>query len=239
MKHIGIAAITAVGAALVYKQICLRAMQRTGSYRHPEISLHSFSFSEHLQPDEAHRREQWAELMTQSALKLHGAGADFMICPSNSPHDVYDAVAPSLPLPWLHIVSAACGQARSMRVTRALLLGTHFTLESRMYDEPFSRDGIEIVRPSGQETAQVHQCITRELIHDRASHTAKAFFAELIEKYARRDVDAVILGCTELPLVIDTQRCRLPVIDTTAALADAAVAHALDAGAPDDTAHTP
>lgn len=226
MKHIGIAAVTAVGAALVYKRICLSAMKRLGSYRHPEISLHSFSFSEHLQPA-MNRQEKWAELMTQSALKLHGAGADFMVCPSNSPHDVHDAVAPLLPLPWIHIASAVCGQAESRRVKRALLLGTSFTIASRMYDEQFLHSGIEIVRPTSQETAQIHQYITQELVHDHASDGSQRFFADLVKRYSHNRIDGVILGCTELPLVIDANHFDLPIIDSTTALADAAVEYAL------------
>ena len=133
MKHIGIAALTAEGAAIVYRHICEASMRRFGEHRHPEISLHSFSLSEHLNVG-SDRREKWGMLIKASASKLRASGADFMICPSNTPHDVYDDVASSLPIPWLHIVQPIRRKAEAAKAKQLLLLGTRFTLESDFYD---------------------------------------------------------------------------------------------------------
>jgi len=227
MKHIGIAAVTAEGAALVYKRICSFSATRLGDHRHPEISLHSFSFSEHLNAG-PNRNEKWVELITQSAIKLHSSGAEFMICPSNTPHDVYSLVTPRLPIPWLHIASSVRSMAESKDINKALLLGTKFTVESDMYDNEFSGSGIELIRPDSAEVTQTHQHITSELVSGYISTQSKGFFSQLLKKYARKGADGVILGCTELPLVVTKENSCLPILDSTIALADAAVEYAIN-----------
>src|SRR5690606_37034243 len=144
MKHIGIAAVTAEGAALAYRRICAQAAQRLGDYQHPEITLHTFSLAEHVNVGEG-RRQKWAELMRRSIDKLYAAGADFVSCPSNTPHDAYALVAPGLPVPWLHIADAVRREAVRRGVCRPLLLGTRFTLQSRVYDDVFDGSGIALL----------------------------------------------------------------------------------------------
>lgn len=227
MKHIGIAAVTAEGAALVYRRICSFAAERLGEHCHPEISLHSFSFSEHINVG-PNRREKWATLITQSALKLHSSGADFMICPSNTPHDVYHLVEPQLPFPWLHIVSSVRARAESYGLKRVLLLGTKFTIESEMYDEQFSRSGIELIKPDHAEAIQMHQYINVELVNGQVGGSSKEFFSQLIKKYSGEGAEGLILGCTELPLVVTEALSCLRIIDSTITLAEAAVSFAIE-----------
>ena len=151
MKHIGIAAVTAEGAALVYRRICSTAGERLGRYRHPEISMHSFPFSEHIEAG-PRPHEKWADLLLASAKKLQASGADFMICPSNTPHEVYDQVSSKLNFPWLHIAEATGESAARKSMRRLLLLGTRFTLEGSVYDHRvFSENGIELVLPEEAE----------------------------------------------------------------------------------------
>jgi len=227
MKHIGIAAVTAEGAALVYKRICSFSEMCLGEHCHPEISLHSFSFSEHVSAG-PNGRIKWAQLITQSAIKLHASGADFMICPSNTPHDVYSLVTPHIPIPWLHITSSVRSIAESKDIKRALLLGTKFTVESDMYDNEFSGSGIELIKPDNAEATQTHQHITSELVSGYISTESKGFFSKLLKKYARAGADGVILGCTELPLVVTKVNSCLPILDSTIALSDAAVEYAIN-----------
>ena len=227
MKHIGIAAVTAEGAALVYRRICSFSTTRLGKHCHPEISLHSFSFSEHVNAG-PNRQEKWAELIAQSAMKLHRSGADFMICPSNTPHDVYSIVEPLLPFPWLHIASSVRRMAESKNINRVLLLGTRFTIEGDVYDKEFSGSGIELMRPDNDEAIQIHQYITAELVSGYVSNQSKQFFLQLLKKYALEGAGGVILGCTELPLVVTKENSYLPVLDSTIALADAAVEYAIE-----------
>lgn len=116
-QHIGIVACSAEGAALCYRTICVEAAQFLGPYAHPEVSLHSHSFAEYMRRIE---RGDWpgvADLMLDSARKLAGAGADFLICPDNTIHQAMPHVAPQSPLPWLHIAEAvaAVATARGFR----------------------------------------------------------------------------------------------------------------------------
>ena len=226
MKHIGIAAATAEGAALVYKRIFSFSELHLGEHCHPEIFLHSFSFSKHINagPD---RRIKWAQLISQSAIKLHADGADFMIYPSNTPHDVYSLVTPHLPIPWLHIASSVRSIAESKGIKRALLLGTKFTVESDVYDNEFSGSGIELIKPDNAEAIKTHQHITSELVSGYISTKSKRFFSQLLKKYASQGADGVILGCTELPLVVTKENSCLPILDSTIALADAAFEYAI------------
>lgn len=227
MKHIGIAGVTAEGAALAYRRICVTAGERLGRYRHPEISLHSFSFSEHIEAG-PRPHEQWASLLLASAEKLQASGADFMICPSNTPHEVYERVAPALPSPWLHIAEATGTLAVRNGLPRLLLLGTRFTLEGSVYEPAyFSAKGIELVLPDEREVGRMHAIITDELIPGLVSDRSRDYFAALIARYADRQVDGVILGCTELPLAIDERNSCLPLVDSVVALADTAVDFAL------------
>jgi aspartate racemase len=219
MRHIGIAAVTAEGAALVYKEICRRAAIRLGEYQHPEISLHSFSFSEHMNGG----AREWARLLSLSASKLHAAGAEFMICPSNTPHEVYEELAPQLPFPWLHIASGVRAMAESKRLKNILILGTEFTMKSRIYDDQFMESGISLTRPDELEVASVHEIITKELINGRVNESSRSAVSDIVRKYVRAGVDGVILGCTELPMIVDISESEVPLLDSTIALADAAI----------------
>ena len=227
MKHIGIAAITAEGAALVYRRICAQAARRLGDHQHPEITLHAFSLAEHVNVGDE-RREKWADLMRRSIDKLCATGADFVICPSNTPHDAYALVAPGLPVPWLHIAEAVRREAVRRGVRRPLLLGTRFTLQGRIYDDVFDGSGIALLRTDAEETERVHRIILDELVPGQPGAGTRAYFSRLVEQYAARGADGVILGCTELPLAIDETSACVAVLDSTALLADWALDHALE-----------
>ena len=226
MKHIGIAAITAEGASIVYRHICKVSAARLGSYRHPEISLHTFSLAEHVIVG-ADRREKWGALITSSADKLRVSGADFMICPSNSPHDVYDAVASALPIPWLHIVPPVRRMAESVDAKNVLLLGTRFTIESDFYDREFRGSGITLVRPTTEQTTRIHDIIHSELIWGVVTAVSQQYFAHVLQEHATAGVDGAILGCTELPLIVDERLTNLTLFDSATLLAEAAIEHAI------------
>lgn len=225
MKHIGIAAITAEGAAIVYRRICKSAAQRSGEYRHPEISLHTFSLSEHVSVG-ADRREKWGALILSSADKLRATGAEFMICPSNTPHAIYDDIAGSLPMPWLHIARPVRRMAQAIRAKRLLLLGTRFTVESDFYDREFRGSDIALIRPRPEQTARIHDIIHGELIWGVVTAQSREYFAHVLQQHAAAGIDGAILGCTELPLIIDESMTSLTLFDSAALLAEAAIEQA-------------
>ncbi|MDN5938151.1 MAG: amino acid racemase [Salinisphaera sp.] len=226
MKHVGIAAITAEGAALVYRQICHLSEQIIGEFQHPEITLHSFSFSAH-RVAAAQRREKWGELLKASAAKLRASGADFMICPSNTPHAVYDDIQDDLPLPWLHIVDPVRDQARAAGAKNLLLLGTRVTLEGDFYDRRFQGSGVALLRPQDADIQRVNDIIEQELIKGLVTDTSRRYMAPLLAGHAAAGADGVILGCTELPMIITDAITDLALLDTTTLLAEAAVRQAM------------
>ena len=166
-----------------------------------------------------------------SAQKLQASGADFMICPSNTPHDIYDDVVNRLPIPWLHIVPPVRRAAHISKARRVLLLGTRFTLEGDFYDKRFRGSDLEIVRTDAQETANIHEIINRELIKGIVTPSSQQYLSLVMSKYASMGVDGVILGCTELPLIISSSMTKLALFDSATLLADAALDRAIDAKA--------
>lgn len=229
MKHIGILATTAEGAALTYRQICALSMARLGGHRHPEVSLHAFSFSEYASSWEQ-RKQRWPQLVLRSAAKLQGCGADFLICPANTTHEVYAEVAPQLPIPWLHIAEPVKRAAQRQGLQRLLLLGTQATMQGRVYEPRLAGSGIELLKPDAQEIDQVHRFIMEELVAGVVTQAARSYFRALADKYHREQgAQAVVLGCTELPLVLDAE-AGVPLLDSTALLAQAAVEYALGEG---------
>ncbi|MDO4725531.1 MAG: amino acid racemase [Comamonadaceae bacterium] len=228
MKHIGILATTAEGAALTYRQICALSMARLGGHRHPEISLHAFSFSEYA-GSWAQREQHWPQLVLRSAAKLRACGADFLICPANTTHEVHAQVAPQLPIPWLHIADPVRRAAQRQGLQRLLLLGTQATMQGRVYEPRLAGSDIELLKPDAQEIEQVHRFIMEELVAGVVTQAARSYFRALAAKYRQQGAQAVVLGCTELPLVLDAE-AGVPLLDSTALLAHAAVEYALGEG---------
>ncbi|AJD46664.1 aspartate racemase [Isoalcanivorax pacificus W11-5] len=117
--------------------------------------------------------------------------------------------------------------AESKRLKNILLLGTEFTMKSRIYDDQFMESGISLTRPDELEVASVHEIITKELINGRLNESSRSAVSDIVRKYVRAGVDGVILGCTELPMIVDISESEVPLLDSTIALADAAIDYAI------------
>lgn len=226
--HIGIAACSAPGAALCYETICAEGPALLGAYEHPEISLHAVSFAEHVR---LLRLNDWAgvgEILLQSAEKLAKIGADFVICPDNTAHLGLDFVLARSPIPWLHIADAVAQAAGKAGYRRVGLLGTRALVESSLYPEKLLREGIDCCRPSAADRDTVDRIIFEELVHGRVTSQARAELAAIITRLKENDsCDAVILGCTELPLAITSDVAVLPTLDSTRLLARMALERAV------------
>ena len=170
--------------------------------------------------------------MLASATKLHSAGADFMICPSNTAHEVYDRVSDQLPLPWLHIAAVVRDRAQALALRRLLLLGTRHTIESTFYDAQFRGSAIALRRPDTAESVKIHDIIHDELVHGVVTLDSRDYIRSVIQRHLADGVDGVVLGCTELPLLVSDPPdfpCP-PILDSATLLADAAVDRALQPG---------
>jgi aspartate racemase len=227
-QHIGIVACSAEGAALCYRTICIEGAQFLGPHAHPEVSMHTPSLADYLA---CFDRDDWqgvGELMLASARKLAKIGADFLICPDNTIHQALGFVEPRSPLPWLHIAEIVAEEAVARGFQRLGLTGTRWLVESDVYPEKFATRGLALVRPSEAEREETNRVIMDELCNGVFTPAAIACFQRVIGRMKDEGCEAVVLGCTEIPLIIDDSNSPLPTLDSTRLLARAALRRAIE-----------
>jgi aspartate racemase len=225
--HIGIVACSAEGAALCYRTICLEGPKFLGAHAHPQVSLHTHSLGEYMQRI---YRGDWpgvAELMLSSANKLAHGGAQFLICPDNTIHQALPHIAARSPLPWLHIAEVVAAEASARAFRRVGLTGTRYLIESEVYPEKLSARALEFVRPDCAEREEINRIIMDELVCGIFKPAAVAYFQQVIGRLQAAGCDAVVLGCTEIPLIMNDSNSALPTLDSTRLLARAALRRAL------------
>lgn len=225
-QHIGIVACSAEGASLCYRTVCSEAAAVLGAHAHPEITLHARSLSTYVAAIDRGDWHSVAELMLHSAEKLERAGADFLICPDNTLHRAMPHVLPRSPLPWLHIAEVVVADAVERGFERLGLTGTHWLVESEVYPEKIAARGLRYVRPNEAQRAELGRLIMNELVPGIFKPETTAYFQAVIEDLKREGCDAVVLGCTEIPLIIDDENSALPTLDSTRLLARAALMRA-------------
>lgn len=227
-QHIGIVACSAPGAALCYSFICTEASQRLGPHAHPEISLHAFSFAEHVRCLEDGDWPGVGELLLRSAEKLSSVGADFVICPDNTAHQALDLILDQSPIPWLHIATVVADEAKRLGYARLGVLGTRFLIEGPVYTERLDAAGIDWRLPKPMARERLNEIIFRDLAYGRTPAEARREVTDMIEGLrVDESCDAVILGCTELPLLVTPEVSPLPTLDSTRLLALAAIERAV------------
>jgi aspartate racemase len=227
VKHIGIVGCSAEGAALCYRTICLEAEALLGKHAHPEISLHTIALAEYMGPICSGHWQGVADLMLQSARKLHRAGADFLICPDNTIHQALPCVLPNSPLPWLHIAEEVGKEAQRRGFRKLGLTGTKFLVRGPVYPEKLDSMGIGYLKPTEEQQERINQIIFDELVRAKLKPESEAFFRQVIQEFKKHGCDAVVLGCTEIPLLINDANSPLPTLDSTRLLARAALGHAI------------
>ena len=226
-KHIGIVACSAEGAALCYRTICIEGEQLLGKHKHPEVSMHTFSLDAYMQ---AIYRDDWpavGELMLASAHKLAKSGADFLICPDNTIHQALRYVIPRSPLPWLHIAEVVAAEAAERGCRRLALTGTRWLVDSTVYPEKLEARGLSYLRPTSAERDEINRIIMDELVYGVFKPESVAHFQRVIARLKDEGCDAVVLGCTEIPLIINDGNSALPTLDSTRLLARAALRRAV------------
>ena len=226
-KHIGIVACSAEGAALCYRTICDEAPALMGRHMHPEISLHTHCLGEYM---EFVYRGDWqgvADLMLSSAHKLAKSGADFLICPDNTIHHAFALMAPRSPLPWLHLVDEVAAEAKARGFRKLAITGTKYTMEGTVYQSKLPAAGIAYLVPNAEESARIDHIIFDELVNGIFTPESRTYFQQVIGRMSHEGCDAVVLGCTEIPLIVDDVTSPLPTLDSTRILARAALRYAL------------
>lgn len=227
-QHIGIVACSAEGAALCYRTICVEGAALLGQpHAHPEVTMHTPSLADTM----AHiYRDDWprvGEVMLASADKLKKIGADFLICPDNTIHQALPYVLPRSPLPWLHIAEVVAAEAVARGFRRIGVTGTRWLVDSEVYPDKLLARGLEYLRPSATERDECNRIIMDELVCSTFRPESVTYFQQVIRHMKDQGCDAVVLGCTEIPLIINDENSPLPTLDSTRLLARAALRRAV------------
>jgi aspartate racemase len=226
-KHIGIVAGSAEGAALCYRTICLEAQEFLGEHNHPEVTMNSIPMARHMPPIIADDWKAVADLMLESAEKVARAGADFAICPDNTYHQAFEFLLPRSPIPWLHIASVVGEEAQKNGYRKLGILGTKYLTEGPVYPSRLNELDIEREIPDEEDRNKINDIIFKELVNGIFQESSRLYFNELTEKLKSHGCDAVVLGCTEIPLIVRPDDCPLPTLDSTRLLARAAIKEAI------------
>jgi aspartate racemase len=230
-QHIGIVACSAEGAALCYRTICLEGPRFLGAHAHPEVSIHTHSLGEYMQRIYRGDWQGVAELMLSSANKLLGSGADFLICPDNTIHQALPYITVRS-LPWLHIAEVVADEAAARGFRCVGLTGTRYLIQSEVYPQKLTARGLEFVRPNVAEREEINRIIMDELVCGSFTPAAVSYFQQVIGRMKDAGCDAVVLGCTEIPLLMNDTNSPLPTLDSTRLLARAALRRALQPAQP-------
>jgi aspartate racemase len=228
-QHIGIVGCSAEGAALCYKTICAEGAQFLGPHAHPEVSMHTPSLAEYVECLDRGDLQGVGELMLASAHKLAKTGADFLVCPDNTIHQALPLIEARSPLPWLHIAEVVAAEAVERGFRRLGLTGTRWLVDSEVYPEKLAARGLVCMRPNDAERDDIQRIIMDELVYGVFKPEAVSRFQQVIGRMKDEGCDAVILGCTEIPLIIDDTNSPLPLLDSTRLLARAALRRAVQA----------
>lgn len=224
-KHIGIVAVTSEGAALCYRTICQEGEAQTG-FAHPEVTLHTFPLSDYMRAIEAEDWRAVGHLMLESAAKLARVGAAFAVCPDNTAHQGLDLVRAQSPIPWLHIAEEIAALAAERGYRKVGLLGTRWLMEGPVYPTALTSKGIVCEIPESDVRRRISELIMGELVYGRFAESTREYFQQAIRVFANNGCEAVILGCTEIPLLIRPADSALPTLDSTRTLARAALREA-------------
>ncbi len=226
-KHIGIVACSAEGAALCYRTVCTEAPAIMGTHMHPEVSMHTHPLGDYMQYIYKNDWEGVGRLMAASAHKLAQIGADFAICPDNTLHQAFATAQRESPIPWLHIAEVVADEAAGHGFRHLGITGTKYLMEGPVYPEKLAPRQIAHTIPEEGQRVRMNQIIFDELVNGRFTAESRAYFSEVIEDLRAKGCDAVVLGCTEIPLLVSDADSSLPRLDSTRLLARAALRRAV------------
>ena len=225
-RHIGIVAVSAEGAALCYRTICTGGAAVLGPHDHPQVTLHTFPLADYMRLADADRWDEVGRLMLESARILVRAGAELLVCPDNTVHQALDLVKAESPAPWLHIAEEVATVAASRGFRKVGVLGTRYLMEGPVYPAKLAVRDIACEIPAGRDRERINAVIFDELVAGRLEAGSRAYVQGVIAGLGARGCDAVVLGCTEIPLLISESDSPLPALDSTRILARAALREA-------------
>ena len=238
-KKIGIlGGLSPESTAAYYEHITHSYVARYGDCSYPEILIYSVNFQQYM---DWQRQGRWAEAtqaMADSLNALHRAGADFGLISTNTMHMVFDEVQAKVDMPLLSIVETTAQAIRAANIRTVGLLGSVFTMRERFFRDGLKRAGIEMLVPEPEAHDRINEIIFGELCRGMIRQESRRVLEDIIEELSRRGADGIVLGCTEIPLMIKQENCRVPVFDTTALHAQRAMEYAISASQPKSAGET-
>lgn len=228
MKTIGLIGGTSwVSTIEYYKIINELTHERLGGLHSAKILLYSIDFDEFKILADQNEWQEIASMFIATAKRLETGGADCIILCSNTTHMIADDVQESIAIPLIHIVDATAAAIDGKNLKKVGLLGTRFTMEQSFFTERLSAAGISPLVPTKEERAFIHDSIFNELTKNIFTTETKKRYIEIIQRLIREGAQGIILGCTEIPLLVKPEECPVPIFDTTVIHARAAVDFAL------------
>jgi len=228
-KKIGILGGMSPESTVEYYQYITRAYtERFGDYGYPEVIIYSVSFQPYVDWPNQDRWDLVAQGLGEAAQKLEAAGADLIVIATNTMHLVFDQVQASVTIPMLSLLDAVGDAVLAQGIETVGLLGTRFTMEKTFYQDALSRKGITVLVPGEQDRAYVNAVIYDELVAGQIRDESRAGYVAIINKLAQRGAEGIILGCTEIPLLVNEEDTGMPLFDTTVIHAEAALNYALE-----------
>jgi len=228
MKTIGlIGGMSWESSAVYYKLINERLKTLLGGHHSAKSVMVSVDFSE---IELLQRKNDWNKLnklMVNAALQLERANADLIILCTNTMHLCTEEIVKNTSIPFIHIAEATGVEIKKKPITKVGLLGTKFTMEKDFYKKIISDMGIEVITPNQNDRTIVHQIIFNELVHGKITEESKEEYKTIIKKLENNGAQGVILGCTEIPLLIKPDDIDIPVFDTTKIHVESAIKWAL------------
>lgn len=212
MKRIGILGGISLASTLAYyKTITDFYYDRFQDYYYPEILINSLNFQYFTDLEDQNRMEEYKAYILEGISRLEKAGADFVLMAANSPHSVLEEIRPQIALPVVSIVDAVAEKAQEMGLKTVLLTGIRYTMQRTFYQEGFRKYGIHVLVPNAQEQETINQIIFGELVIHKKTKAAQDAFKEILSRYKK---DGVILGCTELPLLLEQGDVDFPLLNS-------------------------
>ncbi|SEK76934.1 aspartate racemase [Pseudoxanthomonas sp. GM95] len=199
-----------------------------GGLHSAKVLLHSVDFHEIETLQHAGDWDAAGEAMAAAARSLHAGGADFIVLCTNTMHKVADAITAATPLPLLHIADGTADALAAAGITRVGLLGTRFTMEQDFYRKRLEARGVEVVIPDADDRDHVHRIIYDELCQGVIRDPSRDLYRHVMARLAEAGAHGIILGCTEISLLVDQSDASVPLFDTTALHARAAALRSIE-----------
>ena len=223
MKTIGLIGGMSWESTITYYQVINTVIkERLGGLHSSKCILYSVDFQEIEECQSSGNWEKSAKILADAAIKLQEAGADFIVICTNTMHKVSDKIQESIHIPLLHIADVTATVLREKEIKKVALLGTKYTMEQDFYKNVIINNGIEVLIPNEEDSIIVNDTIFNELCLGIISESSKKAFLSIIDKLGKQGAEAVILGCTEIGLLIKQNDTSIPLFDTT-------VIHAIEA----------